>query len=107
MPRIGFDGRAGRSGAADGRMWFRVVVVMPPSGAQSPGVGARREDRLVQAFVPKPAVKALDESILLRLARRDVMPGDPTVLVLFEGRRRGQLGAVVTDDRDRPAAPQD
>jgi hypothetical protein len=37
----------------------------------------RSEKRLVEQFIAQTPVEALDESILLRLARRDVMPFDP------------------------------
>jgi hypothetical protein len=56
---------------------------------------------LVQAFIAEPAVEALDEPVLLRLARRDVVPGDATFLMPAQHRVRGQLGAVVADDHRR------
>ena len=56
------------------------------------------EQVLVQAFVAQPADQALDEAVLHRLARRDVVPGDATLLLPAEDRVRGQLGAVVADD---------
>jgi hypothetical protein len=34
----------------------------------------RGEQRLVEAFVPEPAVEALDEGVLLWVAGRDVEP---------------------------------
>ena len=37
----------------------------------------RREQGLVEQFVPQPAVEALDEGILDRLARGNVVPVDP------------------------------
>ena len=44
------------------------------------GIGQAVEDLLVQPFVAQTAVEALDESVLLRFARIDVVPFD-TVLV--------------------------
>ena len=43
-------------------------------------MGERSEERLVQQLVAQPAVEALDEGILLRLARCDVMPFEPCLL---------------------------
>jgi hypothetical protein len=37
-------------------------------------VGEAGEDLLVEAFVAKPAVEALDEAVLLRLAGGDLVP---------------------------------
>src|SRR3546814_13221432 len=48
-------------------------------------------------FVPQPTVEALDEAVLLRFARRDVMPFDPLLLAPAQDRHAGQLGAVVGD----------
>src|SRR5260370_22827925 len=49
----------------------RVVIVLPAC-QHFAGMGKRREQRLVEAFVPQPAVEALDERILLRFSGRDV-----------------------------------
>ncbi len=59
---------------------------------------------LVEALAAEAAVKAFDEAILHRLAQRDVVPFDVVVLLPLQDRARGQLGAVVTDDHERPAA---
>ena len=40
------------------------------------GMIERAEQSLVQQHDPEPAVEALDEGILGRLARRDIMPLD-------------------------------
>jgi hypothetical protein len=47
-----------------------VVVVEPPALEQAPGVTEFLEDLLVQQLVPRPADEALDEGILLGLARQ-------------------------------------
>jgi hypothetical protein len=52
---------------------------------------------LVEALVAEAAVEALHEPVLLRLARRDVMPGHAVFLLPAQDRVRRQLGAVVTD----------
>ena len=53
---------------------------------------------LVQALVPQLAVEALHEAVLLRLARRDVVPFDAVVLGPLEHGISGELGSVVGDD---------
>src|SRR5690242_8630909 len=70
-------------------------------------MGERAEEGLVQQLVPEPAVEALDQGVLLRLARGDVVPLDASVLTPPQDRHAGQLGAVVRDARDRLAAPGD
>ena len=52
------------------------VVVDPPVRQGLAGMGERGEQGLVQALVAQPAVEALDEGVLLRLAWRDVVPVD-------------------------------
>jgi hypothetical protein len=51
-----------------------LVVVEPPALEHAAGVSEVLEDLLVQQLVPQPADEALDEGILLGLARRDVVP---------------------------------
>lgn len=51
--------------------------------------------------------EALDERVLGRLARCDVVPFDIGLLAPPQDRHGGQLSAVVGDDRVRPAAPAD
>ena len=63
--------------SAQFRVWPDVVLVVPPGAEHEPGVGQRGEQRLVEAFVTQATVEALDEAVLHRLARRDVMPFDP------------------------------
>jgi hypothetical protein len=52
----------------------------------------------VKALVAHPAVEALDEAILLRLAWSYVVPFDAALLLPAEDGVRGELGAVVADD---------
>jgi hypothetical protein len=54
--------------------------------------------------VAQPAVEALDEAVLLRFARRDVVPADAGRIRPAQDRVRGQLGAVVADDGVRASA---
>ena len=64
----------------------------------------RGEERLVQKFVAQSAVEALDEGILLRLAGRNVMPLDPSLLCPAQYCHAGELGAVVGDAQGGSAA---
>lgn len=56
---------------------------------------AKRSEQVVQQFVVESAVEALDESVLLRLARLDVMPIDTRHLAPRQDRHAGELRAVV------------
>ena len=74
-----------------------VIIVVAPCRNQLAGMAQAVEEMLVQALVPQAAVEALDEAVLHRLARRDVMLFDLPFLLPFEHRVRGQLRAVVAD----------
>lgn len=45
--------------------------------------------RLIQTFVAKTPVEAFHEGVLGRLARRDLMPGEPAVLRPLQDRDAG------------------
>ena len=60
--------------------------------------------RLQKAFIAQPADEALHEAVLHRLARRDVVPLDLSLLLPGQDGVRGQLGAVVGDDHAGIAA---
>jgi len=55
------------------------------------------EHLLVQELIPQPGSEAFDEAILLRLARRDVVPADAALILPFEDRATCQFGSVVAD----------
>ena len=57
------DGELGRRLPSKPRVWACIVVIGPPASERDAGLGQRREQRLVQHFIPKPAVEALDEGI--------------------------------------------
>ncbi len=67
-------------------------------------MGQRGEQGLIEALVPQATVEALDEAVLHRLARSDVMPLAPPLLRPPQDRRRGQLGPIIVDYRVRLAA---
>ena len=78
-----------------------MVVAVAPAVQHPAGVGETVEDLLVEAFVTKPAIEALDEAVLLGLARRDIVPGDPSLVLPFQDGPAGQFGPVVlTQPRD-------
>src|SRR6202795_432761 len=86
---------------AELRMRSLLVVIVPPGLQHGTSVRQRFEQRLVQQLVAQAAVEALDEAVLLRLAGRDVVPADAGRIRPAQDRIRGQLGAVVADDRVR------
>ena len=51
-----------------------LIVILAPALDDEPGFSQAGEHFLVQALVPQPTVEALREPVLLRLARRDVVP---------------------------------
>lgn len=60
---------------------------------------------VVEQLVAQASVEALDEGILGRLARCDVVPLNPNFLAPAQHRHAGQLGAVVGNTHRRSAAP--
>ncbi len=82
-----------------------VVVVVPPGFQLLAGMGEAGEDRLVQELVAQTRIEALDEPVLIGLARRDVVPLDIALLRPAQDRHAGQFGAVVTDDGVGPCHP--
>ena len=77
------------------RMRPVVIVVVTPALDDLAGMAVAAEAVLVQAFVAQPAIEALNEAVLHRLARGDVMPLDAAVLLPPKDRIRGPLGAVI------------
>lgn len=81
-----------------------LVIVLPPSTDDLPGMTVTGKQMLIETLVPEPAVEALDEAILHRLARRDVVPLDAALLLPFEHRVAGQLRSVIADHHARITA---
>jgi hypothetical protein len=80
------------------------VVLPPPVAEHHPGVTQGGEQNLVDALIAQPAVEALAEGVLLRLALGDVMPGDTMLLSPvpgFPAYHGGNRGAV-SDRMPRP-----
>jgi len=63
----------------------------------------RGEQRLVQKLVPQPAIKALHECVLLRLAWCDVVPADACILRPTQDGDAGEFGPIVAYDLLWPA----
>ena len=83
------------------------VVVGAPSLDDPPRLGQRGEGVLIEAFIAQPAVEALHEGILDRLAGGDVMPFDSGVLGKAQDCPAHELRAVVGDDHAGTTAPGD
>lgn len=88
---LGVDGR---SQSPERSVRSVLVVVAPPCFDDGACFGKVAEEVFVQAFVAKPAVEGLDEGVLHRLARRNVMPFNTGGLAPPEDRMAGQLRAV-------------
>ena len=73
------------------------VVVDPPCFDDLADLGKVREQGFVEALVAELAVEALDEAILHRFARRDVVPFDVTLLLPGQDGVRRELGAIVAN----------
>lgn len=83
-----------------------IVVVTPP-GEFSPGVGEALQHFFIQELVAQPDIERLDERVLGRLARRDVMPGYIAFSLPFEDGAGGELGPIVADYGSRLAIEAD
>ena len=99
--------RVGRGLVAQRGMGPDVVVVVTPQGQLAAGISQAVEDLLVQAFIPQAAVEGLDEAILLRLARVDVVPFDTVLVGPFQDGLAGELGSVVADGGPAPKLGKD
>jgi hypothetical protein len=80
-------------------MWSCVVVVGPPTPEGNTGLGQRREQRLVQEFVPQAPIEAFDEGILHGFARRDVMLFDAGVISPSQDGVAGEFAAIDMPDQ--------
>jgi hypothetical protein len=89
-PRGGLRNPPGSIGGrqpANTAMRAHMVVVVSPEPQHRAGVAERHEQRLVEAFVAQTTVEALDVAVLLRLARRDVVPLDAVAPASISGSR--------------------
>ena len=95
MPLLMAGCKGGWGKPVQARVRAGVVVVDPPCLDDPAGCCEASEQMLVQAFIPEPPVEAFHEPVLLRLARRDVVPQHPRLLLPAQDRVRRQLSAVV------------
>jgi hypothetical protein len=73
-------GSLGGRQSANTTMRADMVVIVASEPQHRAGMAERDEERLVGVFVAQTTVEALDIAVLLRLARRDVVPLDRPVL---------------------------
>jgi hypothetical protein len=78
---------------AKARMRGVMVVIDRPSLDDLAGGLQAAEQVLVKAFIAEAAVEALDEAILHRLARSDIVPFDGVILLPLQDRSGGELRA--------------
>ncbi len=74
MPPSPLTGDLGRGEPVQFRVRLDGIAILPLRGQHGPCLCHGGKKRLIQALVTPSAVEAFDESILGRLARRDVMP---------------------------------
>ena len=74
-----------------------MVIVMAPARQHLAGMSEAVEHLLIEAFIAQFSIEAFNEAVLLRLARRDVVPGDAGLVLPFQGRPANRLprGACV------------
>lgn len=58
--RMAGEGELRRGLPSELRVWSRVVVIGPPASKRDTGLGQGRKQRLVQQFVPQPAIDGED-----------------------------------------------
>ena len=75
-----------------------LVIVLPPCADDLAGMTVAGEQMLVEALIPEPAIEALDEAVLHRLSRCDIVPLDAAILLPFKHRIACQLGAALRID---------
>ena len=75
-----------------------LVVVVTPKRQLSPGIIEGVEQFLIQQLVTQAAVEGLDESILLGLARIDIVPVDTVLVRSFQDCPAGELCDVTPSE---------
>lgn len=80
------------------------IVVHAPGRERGAGMVQGREQGLVQKLVALLTVEALDEGVLGRLAERDVVPVDLSLLGEGQDRVRCQFGADFSWQSQRDSA---
>jgi len=89
------------------RMRAHSIVIALPRGEYGAGLGKRGEHCLVEALIAQSTNKALNEGILLRLARLDVVPADATLLLSLQDGLARKFGAIVGNAAHRLPVARD
>jgi len=84
MPLAGVGCKLRGCKPVEARVWSLGIVVDPPSFDDSAGFSETGEQMFVKEFVAQSAIEGLDEAVLRRLARRDVVPFDAMFLLPAE-----------------------
>src|SRR5690606_4027738 len=100
-------GKLGRGGIAEGGVRSLAVVIADPFANRAAGMAEAEEQRLIEQLIPHPAVEALDECILHRLSRRNIVPVDLVLRRPGEDGVRRELRPVVGNNHAGLAAPPD
>ena len=101
MPLAGAVRKFGGCQPAKAAVRMHGIVGRPPCLDDPSRRSQRGEKVFVQTLVAQATIKAFNEAVLLRLARRDLMPLDPCVLAPRQHGVTGQLGAVVANHHAR------
>src|ERR1700730_16662555 len=100
--RCGECGGVGRRGeVSQGRVWALAIVVGDPCSDLGPCIVEIEEQCLIQELVAHPAIEALDEGILDRLAWRNEMP-----VSLHQASMALQVNSVPLSETIEPGAPR-
>ena len=97
MVRLGPVCELHRREPFEARMGSVDVVVVSPGIDHPAGMAVASEQVLIEALVAEPADEGLDQFVLHRLARGDVVPIDLGVLLPLQEGIRGEFGAIVGD----------
>ena len=71
-----------------------MVIVVTPAPEDLAGMSKGIEHFFIEAFVAELAIEALDEAVLLRLSRREVVPFNLLHLHSPHDRHADEFGAV-------------
>jgi len=83
-------------------VWPDGVVVVAPEGQLPSRIVQSVEDLLVQQLIAQATIERLDEDVLLRLARVDVMPWNGVLVGPSQNGPTGELGPVARREEGLP-----
>ena len=79
-----------------------MIVIVSPKGELSPSVSERLEDFLFEKLVSEPTIEALDQDVLGRHSRCDIVPVHAGPVLPVEHGPTGEFAAIVGNDRLGP-----